>query len=129
VEQASDSLGGVALRARDQVDGRKRARRIPGQAEEIPVLPHAIHSYRWAAGHFCGVKLLNLDLDLSSGPACRPFSAFGQEAARHDTRPEFENAEVDAKDRREEGLDATLAETFPCSDPLSSIPDPFPPRL
>jgi hypothetical protein len=26
--------------------------------------------------------------------------------------------------RREHGLDRTLAETFPCSDPLSSIPDP-----
>ena len=25
---------------------------------------------------------------------------------------------------REIGLDETLAETFPCSDPLSSIPDP-----
>jgi len=26
--------------------------------------------------------------------------------------------------RREYGLDSTLAETFPCSDPLSSIPNP-----
>jgi hypothetical protein len=26
---------------------------------------------------------------------------------------------------RESGLDETLAETFPCSDPLSSIPDPW----
>ena len=25
---------------------------------------------------------------------------------------------------RETGLDETLAETFPCSDPLSSIPNP-----
>ncbi len=25
---------------------------------------------------------------------------------------------------REPGLDQTLAETFPCSDPLSSIPNP-----
>jgi hypothetical protein len=25
---------------------------------------------------------------------------------------------------REQGLDETLAETFPCSDPLSTIPDP-----
>lgn len=72
---------------------------------------------------------MNLDLNLSPGPACRPLSALGQEAARRDIRPEFEDAEVGAKDRREEGLDATLAETFPCSDPLSSIPDPFPPRL
>ena len=28
------------------------------------------------------------------------------------------------KERREYGLDNTLSETFPCSDPLSSIPDP-----
>jgi hypothetical protein len=28
------------------------------------------------------------------------------------------------KERRELGLDNTLSETFPCSDPLSSIPDP-----
>jgi len=28
------------------------------------------------------------------------------------------------KERREHGLDNTLSETFPCSDPLSSIPDP-----
>ena len=25
---------------------------------------------------------------------------------------------------RERGLDKTLSDTFPCSDPLSSIPDP-----
>jgi len=29
-----------------------------------------------------------------------------------------------AKERRENGLDNTLSETFPCSDPLSSIPNP-----
>jgi len=28
---------------------------------------------------------------------------------------------------REYGLDSTLTETFPCSDPLSSIPNPHPP--
>jgi hypothetical protein len=27
-------------------------------------------------------------------------------------------------DGREHGLDTTLSETFPCSDPLSSIPNP-----
>ena len=27
-------------------------------------------------------------------------------------------------ERREHGLDNTLSETFPCSDPLSSIPNP-----
>ena len=28
------------------------------------------------------------------------------------------------KERSERGLDNTLSETFPCSDPLSSIPNP-----
>jgi len=28
------------------------------------------------------------------------------------------------RERRERALDETIAETFPCSDPLSSIPDP-----
>ncbi len=28
------------------------------------------------------------------------------------------------KERREYGLDNTLSQTFPCSDPLSSIPNP-----
>ncbi len=34
---------------------------------------------------------------------------------------------AEVEDRREYGLDSTLAETFPCSDPLSSIPNPHPP--
>lgn len=29
------------------------------------------------------------------------------------------------KECKEQGLDRTLSETFPCSDPLSSIPDPI----
>ena len=29
------------------------------------------------------------------------------------------------KESKECGLDRTLSETFPCSDPLSSIPDPI----
>ena len=29
---------------------------------------------------------------------------------------------------REAGLDDTLAQTFPASDPLSSIPNPLPPQ-
>jgi|GEM_PF-5398745 len=29
------------------------------------------------------------------------------------------------KESKEYGLDRTLSETFPCSDPLSSIPDPI----
>jgi len=32
---------------------------------------------------------------------------------------------ADREESRERGLDATLAETFPCSDPLSSIPNPL----
>ena len=31
---------------------------------------------------------------------------------------------VEVRRRREDGLDKTLADTFPCSDPLSSIPNP-----
>lgn len=34
----------------------------------------------------------------------------------------------EVEERREFGLDSTLAETFPCSDPLSSIPNPSPQR-
>jgi hypothetical protein len=29
------------------------------------------------------------------------------------------------EDGRDQGLDRTLGETFPCSDPLSSIPNPY----
>ena len=36
-------------------------------------------------------------------------------------------SDVAELERREYGLDSTLAETFPCSDPLSSIPNPDPP--
>ena len=32
-------------------------------------------------------------------------------------------------ERREFGLDETLSETFPCSDPLSSIPNPTTPSV
>ncbi len=40
--------------------------------------------------------------------------------SRHD------NTDVESESRlaREDGLDNTLAETFPCSDALSSIPNP-----
>ena len=31
------------------------------------------------------------------------------------------------KDSKEQSLDRTLSETFPCSDPLSSIPNPVAP--
>jgi hypothetical protein len=44
-------------------------------------------------------------------------------------RETFAHQEVGAimqqlEERREYGLDNTLSETFPCSDPLSSIPNP-----
>ncbi len=38
------------------------------------------------------------------------------------------NSDLEVRDTREWGLDNTLAETFPCSDPLSSIPNPQPDR-
>ena len=39
-------------------------------------------------------------------------------------RPLRSVEENDLLDRREKGLDKTLADSFPCSDPLSSIPNP-----
>jgi hypothetical protein len=40
--------------------------------------------------------------------------------------PHFAASQVAAEtSSRELGLDRTLAETFPCSDPLSSIPNPL----
>jgi hypothetical protein len=36
---------------------------------------------------------------------------------------------ANAKLRRELGLDETLAETFPCSDPISSDPNPLSPAF
>jgi hypothetical protein len=36
----------------------------------------------------------------------------------------FEQSHSDSKEAHERALDETLAETFPASDPLSSIPDP-----
>lgn len=42
-------------------------------------------------------------------------------STRLERTPQSEQITVDAKDR---GLDETLSETFPCSDALSSIPDP-----
>jgi len=70
-----------------------------------------------------GVKLLDL-AHLSSGWTCCPPKSL--QAVDSHAPAGFESTEVDVEDRREEGLDATLAETFPCSDPLSSIPNPLP---
>jgi hypothetical protein len=38
--------------------------------------------------------------------------------------PAFLKTDPQTKERRDNGLDNTLSETFPCSDPLSSIPNP-----
>jgi hypothetical protein len=38
--------------------------------------------------------------------------------------PKPERSDPDREDRRDENLDRTLEETFPASDPPSSIPDP-----
>jgi hypothetical protein len=58
-------------------------------------------------------KLQNLFGDLSDAKIPRP-----QRSAQAGNVIPIERA------WREIGLDETLAETFPCSDPLSSIPDP-----
>lgn len=39
-------------------------------------------------------------------------------------RPGPQQIDERSSDLREYALDRTLAETFPCSDPLSSIPNP-----
>ena len=41
------------------------------------------------------------------------------------SEPACEHDMKNAPEGREEGLDNTLADTFPCSDPLSSIPNPL----
>ena len=38
--------------------------------------------------------------------------------------PEHPKSEVEEKEEREENLDKTIADSFPASDPPSSIPDP-----
>ena len=38
--------------------------------------------------------------------------------------PEPRKPEIEEEEEREEGLDRTLAESFPASDPPSSIPNP-----
>jgi hypothetical protein len=43
---------------------------------------------------------------------------------RHSGRERYRELREEVEDGREYGLDSTLAETFPCSDPLSSIPNP-----
>jgi len=38
--------------------------------------------------------------------------------------PERHKSEIEEKQEREENLDKTIADSFPASDPPSSIPDP-----
>ena len=47
-----------------------------------------------------------------------------QSRLAQDTHSTHHKSEEEEKREREEGLDKTLEESFPASDPLSSIPDP-----
>ena len=59
--------------------------------------------------------------DRQSTGSTATFAAEQQLTYRHqELMPEVSNVE----DPRELGLDNTLEQTFPCSDPLSSIPNP-----
>jgi hypothetical protein len=39
-------------------------------------------------------------------------------------KPEHHKSEIEENEEREENLDKTIADSFPASDPPSSIPDP-----
>jgi hypothetical protein len=58
-----------------------------------------------------------------------PNLSYGVYPVQQLTPPDPEEREEESENRREYGLDNTLAETFPCSDPLSSIPNPCPTRF
>jgi hypothetical protein len=47
-----------------------------------------------------------------------------QSPARVESEYHLASADLHLLKEREDGLDSTLSETFPCSDPLSSIPNP-----
>lgn len=47
-----------------------------------------------------------------------------QSPARVESEYHLASADLHQLKEREYGLDSTLSETFPCSDPLSSIPNP-----
>ena len=47
-----------------------------------------------------------------------------QSSARVRSEYHLASADLHELKEREYGLDSTLSETFPCSDPLSSIPNP-----
>lgn len=58
---------------------------------------------------------------MSETPNTPYFSRIAYESVRSDSRLRERDA---VEKSRSHGLDNTLAETFPCSDPLSSIPNP-----
>jgi hypothetical protein len=48
----------------------------------------------------------------------------GSKAVPNQANPRPETSEIDEKEEREENLDKTIEDSFPASDPPSSIPDP-----
>ena len=58
---------------------------------------------------------------LASKGRLEVYEGLPQETSARQLRSVEEN---NLSDRREKGLDKTLADSFPCSDPLSSIPNP-----
>jgi len=44
--------------------------------------------------------------------------------ASNQRHPEHHKSEIEEKEEREENLDKTIEDSFPASDPPSSIPDP-----
>jgi len=56
-------------------------------------------------------------------PAKQPSAKAGQEKPESTTG----QSQPDSREAHERALDKTLADTFPASDPLSSIPDPSTP--
>jgi hypothetical protein len=44
--------------------------------------------------------------------------------ASNQHHPEHHKSEIEEKEEREENLDKTIEDSFPASDPPSSIPDP-----
>lgn len=59
---------------------------------------------------------------MSEAPGIANLSAVAQESVNRGARVQERDAQTGKS--RSHGLDNTLSETFPCSDPLSSIPNP-----
>jgi len=59
---------------------------------------------------------------MSDAPGTANVSAVARKSLRSGAR--LQERDVQTGKSRSHGLDNTLSETFPCSDPLSSIPDP-----